>query len=161
MSYIRPALGHVSRACGLGGALGEVAMNDPIATLAAQVNRFGAAAPAAYRFVTTPVAPPMNPALALAALTIYQRRATDAYSQFHDVGSEMAINAANAGFSDPVSFVTGRLPEVITTVGAFADALGLPPPGSASGGPEGGSSVGAIVLAAGFFGLWWLMEDKR
>jgi hypothetical protein len=141
--------------------MGDVAISDPVAALAAQVNRFGTSAPEGYRFVTIPVAAPMNPGLALTALTIYQRRATDAYNQFHDAGSEMAINAANAGFSDPVSFVTARLPEVLATIGGFADALGLPSNPTPGTGPEIGSPGGAVLLAAGFLGFWWLMDNKR
>jgi hypothetical protein len=141
--------------------MGDAAPADPVATLAAQVNRFGASAPVGYQFVTTPFAPPMSMGLATAALTIYQRRATDAYSQFHDAGSQAAIDAANAGFSDPVSFVMGHLSEVISTVATFADALGIPGAGANAEPADTGTSTGSILLAAGILGLWWLMEGKR
>jgi hypothetical protein len=140
--------------------MGDIATQDPVAVLAAQVNRFGASAPPGYQIVTTPFTAPMSVGLAIAALTIYQRRATDGYNQFHDAGSQAAIDAANAGFADPVSFVTAHLSEVISTVTAFADSLGLP---STSGvGPAtDNSSTESILMAVGFLGLWWLLERKR
>lgn len=151
--------------------MGDVAApaGDP-AVLAAQVNRFGTSAPSGYQFVTEPfTAPPaffgvplipISIGLATMALTIYQRRATDAYNQFHDAGSQQAITAANAGFADPVGFITGHLAEVTQTLQAFADSLGIPPaPGDAptDTGPSGGPLlIGAVIIA-----VWWLMERKR
>lgn len=108
----------------------DTGLANPIATLAAQVNRFGAGAPAGYQVVTTPFeldAVNLSPALALTATTIYQRRATDAYNQFHDAGSAQAIADANAGLSAPVGFVSTRMAEMISTISQFADSLGLPP----------------------------------
>lgn len=150
--------------------MGDVAVSseDP-AALAAQVNRFGTGAPSGYQFVTEPfTAPPaffgvplmpIGIGLATMALTIYQRRATDAYNQFHDAGSQQAITAANAGFSDPVGFITGHLAEVTRTLQAFADSLGIPPaPGDA---PTEGPSAGPIAIGAVIIAVWWLMERKR
>lgn len=127
---------------------------NPIRTLTAQVNRFGAGAPAGYQFVTTPFdldAVTLSPDLALAATVIYQRRATDAYNQFHDAGSAQAIADANAGLTSPVGFVSTRMADVISTVGQFADALGLP---QASGGLRSlvdpdhlPYAIGALALA--------------
>lgn len=124
------------------------------ATLAAQVNRFGpAGAPAGYQFVMRPFqldAVKLDPGLALVAVTIYLRRATDAYNQFHDAGSEQAIAAANAGFADPVAFVTPRLADVTQVVSEFADSLGLPAAEGASG------SISPIAIAAGIGLVLWL-----
>jgi hypothetical protein len=76
------------------------------------------------------------------------------------VGSQQAIAAANAGFADPVGFVTGRLTDVTRTLQALADSLGIPP---AAGGvvTDTGLSSGTILLAAGILAAWWLMEPKR
>jgi hypothetical protein len=103
---------------------------------------------------------PMSIGLATAALTIYQRRATDAYNQFHDAGSQVAITTANAGFADPVAFVTGHLSEVTQTLQQFADSLGIP--AASSGAPaDTGPSGGPLLIGAVIVGVWWLMERKR
>lgn len=150
--------------------MGDTGSDVRAADLVDQVNRFGSGAPSAYQFVTTPfTAPPavfgislmpMSIGLATVALTIYQRRATDAYNQFHDAGSQQAITAANAGMADPVGFVTSHLADVTQTLQAFADSLGIPPAGSGATtdtGPSGGPLlIGAVILA-----VWWLMESKR
>lgn len=155
---------------GPGGAMGDVGGSASVADLVAQVNRFGAGAPTGYQFVTEPfTAPPamfgisllpMSIGLATIALTIYQRRATDAYNQFHDAGSQQAIAAANAGFVDPVGFVTGHLADVTHTLQAFADSQGIPPAGDDAAADTGGAG-GALLLAAGILAVWWLMEPKR
>jgi len=152
--------------------MGDVAADVTSADLVAQVNRFGPGAPSAYQFVTTPfTAPvavygislmPIGVGLATVALTIYQRRATDAYNQFHDAGSQQAVAAANAGYADPVAFVTSHLAEVTQTLQAFADSLGIPPATSATtAGSDTGLSTGTLVLAGGLLAVWWLMERKR
>jgi hypothetical protein len=170
MVYLAPHRRPGIRASGAGGAMGDIGGDATVSDLVAQVNRFGQTAPSGYQFVTDPfTAPPamfgisllpMNIGLATTALTIYQRRATDAYNQFHDVGSQQAITAANAGFADPVGFVTGRLTDVTRTLQALADSLGIPP---AAGGvvTDTGLSSGTILLAAGILAAWWLMEPKR
>jgi hypothetical protein len=150
--------------------MGDVGTQITAGDLAAQVNRFGAGAPSGYQFVTEPFAAPpsvfgvslmpMSIGLATSALTIYQRRATDAYNQFHDTGSELAITTANAGFADPIAFVTGHLSEVTQTVQQFADSLGIPP--ASSGAPaETGTSGGPLLIGAAIVAVWWLMERKR
>lgn len=161
MSYLRPALAPVRRARGVGGALsglGDIQAAPGPGALAAQVNRFGESAPASYQFVTTPFpvdTGKIDSALAIVALTIYQRRAADAYQQFHDAGSAAAIDAANAGFANPVGFVTGHLAEVLTAVKGYADSVGLPP----AQGDGGGSSLDPTTLAlaaAAAAALWWM-----
>lgn len=171
MSYLSPALGQTVRACGRGGAMGDVSpAPDTVSALVAQVNRFDAKAPSGYQFVTEPfTAPPsffgvallpISVALATMALVIYQRRATDAYNQFHDAGSQQAIAAANAGFADPPGFVTDHLTDVTQTLQAFADSLGIaPPPGDTP--TNGGGSSGTLLLVAGVLAAWWWMEPKR
>lgn len=167
MTYTRPALALRRRARGGGGAMGDVGGGGgtSVADLADQVNRFGPGAPAAYQFVTTPFdrppAPygiqliPLDVGLATMALTIYQRRATDAYNQFHDRGSQNAITKANAGFADPVAFVTNNLADVVSTLRAFADSLGIPPaPGDTVS--DIGISSGTLLLAA-LAAMWWLL----
>src|SRR5262245_41666920 len=154
MTYHRPALAPWGRARGRGGALGDVV--GPGMDLADQVNRFGPAAPEAYQFVSTPFprSPTVSLGLATAALTIYQRRAADAYAHFHDQGSLQAIEKANTGFADPVAFVTNNVAEVTTVLHAFADSLGLPAAGDAA--PDsGGLSTGTLLLAA--LVVWWLL----
>jgi len=135
--------------------LGDVV--GPGLDLADQVNRFGAAAPSAYQFVSTPFprSPTVSLGLATAALTIYQRSATDAYAHFHDQGSLQAIDKANAGFADPVAFVTNNMAEVLTVLHAFADSLGLPPAGDAATPDGDGLSTGTLLLAA--LVVWWLL----
>lgn len=157
------------RAQGRGGrAMGDVGSGVTAADLAAQVNRFGPSAPAGYQFVTAPLTPPpavfgislmpLGVDLATVALTIYQRRATDAYNQFHDTGSQQAITAANAGFADPVTFVTGHLAEVTQTLQAFADSLGIPAAGDGSA--AAGISGGPLLIGAAILALWLLMEKR-
>jgi len=152
--------------------MGDVAADVTPADLVAQVNRFGPGAPSAYQFVSTPfTAPvavlgitllPIGMGLAITALTIYQRRASDAYNQFHDAGSEQAIADANAGFADPVGFVTSHLGQVTQTLQAFADSLGIPAaPTGATASPEAGLSTGTLMLAGGILAVWWIMERKR
>lgn len=155
MTYRRPPAAPWGRVRGRGGALGDVV--GPGLDLADQVNRFGPAAPSAYQFVTTPFprSPAVSLGLATTALTIYQRRAADAYARFHDQGSLQAIDKANAGFADPVAFVTGNLAEVVAVLQAFADALGLPPAGDTPAPDSGGLSTGTLLLAA--LVVWWLL----
>lgn len=145
----------------VGGGGGGTSVTD----LADQVNRFGAGAPSGYQFVTTPFSAPPAPfgiqllpldiGLATMATTIYQRRATDAYNQFHDQGSLNAINKANAGFADPVTFVTNNLADVVTTIRAYADSLGIPPATSDAPG-DTGISTGTLILAA-LAAAWFLL----
>jgi hypothetical protein len=144
---------------GRGGALGDDAMpQGPVAVLAAQVNRFGPGAPVAYQFapVAFPVVNVLDPALALAALTIYLRRSTDAYQQVHDAGTLAAIDAANAGYADPSAFVLANLPQVTSVITMFADSLGLPGTTSAAG----SLSTSSLLLAAGILGIWWWTEKR-
>jgi hypothetical protein len=151
--------------------MGDITADATPADLVAQVNRFGAGAPSGYKFVTDPfTAPvavlgvtllPIGIGLATTAVTIYQRRATDAYNQFHDAGSEQAIADANAGFADPVGFVTTHLGQITQTLQTFADSLGIPPAASSSVAPDDSSSGNTLMLAAGILAVWWLMERKR
>lgn len=159
MSYLstsdrrRRPLAAGGRAPGLGDAAVAV---DPVAILAAQVNRFGASAPAAYRFATTPFLDSGNlsPALALTALTIYQRRAADAYTQIPDTGSQALLEAANQAFSAPVPFVMGHIADVAQVIRAFGDMLGLPP---APGDPAPGMDTTTLALAAAaVLAIWWM-----
>lgn len=156
MSYFRKAigLGRGMGCCGLGDAAPPA---TPVAVLAAQVNRFGPEAPAAYRFVTAPLPPTLDMSLALAALTIYLRRSTDAYTQIPDQGTLEAINAANAGFASPVAFVGTHAGEMTTVIRDFADSVGLP---AAAGDGSGTSVDSAVVLAAAILVGWWLLEKR-
>ncbi len=137
--------------------MGDV--SDPVADLIAQVNRFGPAAPAGAQFIQQPfpLATGISPGLALVATTIYQRRSTDSFNQFHDAGSAAAIAAANVGFADPVSFVTSHLADVTRTLAGYADSLGLP---SADGAPTvGGVDMQTILIVAGLgLAAWWLVK---
>lgn len=148
---------------GAGRAMGadpQPPVADPAQILALEVNRFGAGAPIAYRFAPTPfplATGKISPALAMAALLIYQRRATEAYEQFQDVGSAQAIAQANAGFADPVGFVTSRLFEVVTTIRSFGDLLGLPAAEQGDTGSVGGVNT-MILLAVGALALWMVMR---
>lgn len=163
MSYLRPALAPVRRARGAGGALpwglGDIQAAPGPAALAQQVNRFGESAPASYQFVTTPFpvdTGKVDPALAVVALTIYQRRAADAYQQFHDAGSAAAIDAANAGFSNPVGFVTSHLSEVVTAVKGYADSVGLPAAGAEGGSGSSLDTTTLALAAVAAAALWWM-----
>lgn len=140
--------------------LGDTAAMGPVAALAMQVNRFGASAPLTYQFVTVPfpATDVLDPALALTALTIYLRRATDAYASFHDAGTQAAIAQATAGYANPSSFVGTNMGTITPVIKMFADSLGLPSVG-ADGQPDTDSTtvvaVIAVVLAA-----WWLSERR-
>ncbi len=162
MSYSAPQRRlPVGRWRGPGGAMAGDDALDPTAALINQVNRFGPTAPVEYRFATSvfPVfSGKISPALAMAALLIFHRRATDAYERFHDAGSESAITRANAGFADPVGFVTGNLAEVTSAIAGLADSLGLPA-GVATGmstGP-GGLDTRTVLLVAGAAAVLWLV----
>lgn len=165
MTYLTgPAFG--GRARGRGGAMGDVGGTATVNDLVAQVNRFGQSAPSGYQFVTSPFQPaplpfgiqllPITIDLATTALTIYQRRATDAYNQFHDAGSQQAIANANAGYADPVAFVSQHLAEITATLQAYADSLGIPPAVGDSTGSTG-ISTGTLLLAAAV-AAWWLLR---
>ncbi len=174
MSYHRPPRmpgwgprrgpGGASSDFGAFGAVGDVVgelLVDSAVRLAQQVNRFGPGAPAGRQLVDQafPLAPgTISPALALAAVVIYQRRATDAYSQFHDAGSAQAITAANLAFADPVTFVNQHLADVISTIASYADSLGLPGPTSDGGADViAGLSTRTLLLAAGGALLLWVV----
>jgi len=133
-------------------------MGDPVGKLAAQVNRFGAAAPAGYQYAATPFVATGNldPNLALVALTIYQARATSAYAQFHDQGSAQAIAAANAGFADPTGFVQSHISDVTQQIAGFADSLGLPP---AAGDDVGDNTT--LWVVGGAMAAYFLFAKKR
>lgn len=141
--------------------MGDVAStSDPLAALASQVNRFGTAAPAAYQFTATdfPLATgKLDPALALTALTIYQRVSADSYNQFHDAGSASAISRANAGFADPVAFVTANLSEVTRAIGTFADSLGLPGSQPLDPGSLPLLAGGTMMMIAGLAIAFWVI----
>jgi len=159
MTYLRTALGPSSRAPRgvAGGAFGDVEAGGPVAVLVAQVNRFGPQAPAAYQFAQAPfpVTDVLTPDVALTALTIYLRRSTDAYAALPDIGTRIAIEAANAGFTDPVAFVTAHLAEITQVISAFADSLGLSGSSAAAA-----SSPTALVLALGGLAVWWWLEQR-
>lgn len=127
MTYLRSPIVRRPALSGMGGALGDVEVITG-ADLAKQVNRFGPSAPAAYQFAPTAFvgADPVSQALALTAVLIMQRRATDAFSQFHDAGSEAAISEANMALNDPIVYVTTHIGQVTKTIEAYADSLGLP-----------------------------------
>lgn len=160
MSYLGPSPARQGRARGHGRAMGDdAAPVSPIAALVAQVNRFGPSAPAAFQFAAQPfVEGRLDLALALTALTIYLRRSTDAYAQFHDAGTAATIEAANAGFADPVAFVNAHLGDMLPVIRAFADSLGL----AAAPGTQGGAGISteALVIAGSVLGLWWLLEKR-
>lgn len=154
-------VGRVGKARGRARAFGDdnaTGAPDPVAQLIAQVNRFGPDAPVAVRFLTAtiPAATGTLPlAAAIAAVTIYQRAATDSYNRFHDAGSAAAIAAANKGFADPMSFVMGDIANITAAIAAYADNVGLP----ASGGLLGGSSLSTVLLVAGVgLAVWWMVR---
>lgn len=139
--------------------MGDV-IGDPVADLIAQVNRFGTAAPVGAQFVQQPfpLATVISPGLAVVAITIYQRRAADAFSQFHDAGSAAAIAAANLGFADPVQFVSSNLADVTRTIAGYGDSLGLPGSDGLST-LVGGVDMQTVLILAGLgFAAWWLVK---
>ena len=156
MSFLRPAHLPMGRQRGRGGALGDAGYAT-VADLAAQVNRFGPSAPAAYQFSTTlfPLSNVLDLALALTATLIYQRRATDAYNQFHDAASAAAIDKANKGLADPIAFVQANLYDVASTIGMFADSVGLP----AAAGSGVDTGINPLLIAGGI-GLAAIMLFK-
>lgn len=152
-----------------GRALGEASppfappsVSDIYRALAAQVNRFGPGAPAGYQFaqkVFPLVVSRLDADLALTAILIYQRRATDAFNQFGDEGSAQAIAKANTGFADPVGFVSGNLAEVTQAVANFADSLGLPAPVTLTTGPVAATGLNSttLLLGAGILAALWMV----
>lgn len=143
----------------------DTSATSPYAQLAVQVNRFGPSAPPDLRFTQTPfsvTAQTLDPALALTAVVIYQRRAADAFNQFHDEGSEAAIAAANVGLADPTGFVMARLPEVTSTVASYADSKGLPAAeGSVTLPGVGSVSSTTLLVIAAAVGGFLLLQGKR
>jgi hypothetical protein len=135
--------------------MGDVStpMANPVTALIAQVNRFGPSAPETRRFIQTsfPLAETLDPGVALVAVTIYQRQATDSYSQFHDRGSAAAIASANAGFANPLTFVTDNIAAITMAIALYADSLGLSP---ASGGPS--NLTMTLMIAGAGVALWML-----
>lgn len=147
MGYLRTELGDV----------GAAAPGGAVTLLVSQVNRFsGPQVPASYQYVSIPfpAMTTLDMSLAVTAITIYLRRATDAYNQFHDAGSAAAIAAANLGFADPVAFVSGRMSDVTSTIAGFADSLGLPSVGSRIDIPPWG--IGAAII-----GAWLVLRPSR
>lgn len=128
--------GRAHMAMGCAGCGGRCGMGDTpaqqvsaVGTLASQVNRFGDKAPTGYQFVTTPFPTSLSALaldLAITATTIAQRAATDSYDKFHDQGSAQAIDAANAGFANPIAFVNANMATVTQTIQNLGDSLGLP-----------------------------------
>jgi len=167
MSYLAPWSAPQRRSRGAGRAmsgLGDtvVATRDPVATLAAQVSRFGAEAPAAYQFSQAPFLDSGNlsPGLALVALTIYQRRAADAYAKFGDATSQALLESANQGFSSPVTFVMMHLADVTQSIRGFGDSVGLP---AAAGDTTAGSSLldigmNPLFLVVAGVAIWWVVR---
>jgi len=147
MTYLRP-MGDDS-----------VQATGPAAVLARQVNRF-MAAKVPYQFITAPlpIGNQVTPELALAAVLIYQRKATDSFTQFHDEGSRLAIEAANMAFANPVSFVSSRMAEMTNAVSGMADSLGLP--AAASDDQIVGMSKSTLLLIAGVVGVVFLMRKR-
>lgn len=154
----------------MGGAMGDTAPARAytVGDLVRQVNRFGDSAPVGYRYAAASegvVGAPFDPAavqvtmpLAIAAVLIYQRRASDAYSRFGDQGSLAALNAANGAFADPVGFVTSRLAEVVSTISSFGDSLGIPAADGSS--TLAGLPTWAWLAIAGGL-LWWVTSTER
>jgi len=133
--------------------------STPLAALASQVNRFGASAPAPYRFAGktfSTSATMLEPDLALVAVTIYQRRAADSYAQFHDAGSEAEIAKANLAFANPVSFVSTNMGQVTQAIGSFADSLGLPS-ASSDAGSLTAVAGGTLMMIAGLAIAFWVV----
>lgn len=164
MSYTRPMrpwkgarrrrLGHAMGDVGIGGS-------DPVAQLITQVNRFGPGAPSGSQVIDRayPVSSgKVAPDVALSATVIYQRRAARAFEQFGDAGSAQAIAKANAGFADPVAFVTGNLAEVTQAIAGFADSLGIPGAGADTVSiPTSIDAIPLPLLLAGGAALLWLV----
>ena len=154
----RHALFRAARA--RGGALGDTAPaapQDPIITLIGQVNRFtGSAPPLSYKVADAPfgLATGNLPIVAPVAVVLYQRAATDSYNQYGDRGSEQQIDKANAGFADPVGFVSTSMAEVTGLIAALADSLGLPAAGGADVSRTTLLIIGGIALAA------WMLSRK-
>ena len=143
------------------GVFGDTATppaGPAFAALIAQVNRFtGISPPPGYSFALAPfdvASVNLDPTVAITAVSIYQRRATDAYNQFHDVGSESAITKADAGFANPVAWVTANLADVTNTIQAYGDSLGIAP---AAGQTLFGASSDTIILLGGAALALWVL----
>lgn len=154
----RPALHGLGCACSSRAALG-IAPGEPspvslaasgavdtVKALQRQLNRFGPAAPADVRFLKEPL--PVNGTIdmgtAIHSVLVIQKRAADAFATYHDNTSRDVLAAANAGFADPVAFVTNHLADVLTVVTNYADAKGIARPGLLANLP-----VSPVVLVAG------------
>lgn len=129
---------------------------DKINALRAQVNRYmGPKAPAAYRLseLVLPTTGPIDMALAIHALTIFQRRAAEVYPIDKVAGQQM-IEAANAGYANPVAFVTSNFDNVLRTVAVYGDLHGLPP--GATTAPFMKGLTLPIMVGGGLLALWWI-----
>jgi hypothetical protein len=138
---------------------------DPVSALTAQVNRFGPSAPSNLRFAQQqyPITPVLDPAVAMAAVLIYQRRATDAYNQMGDRGSADAIAKANQGLADPVGWVTANLADVTQVIAAYGDINKLPPatlPDAGTGMPGSGPDLSTLLLIAGIGIAAWMLFSR-
>lgn len=141
------------RRYGAGSAMGDT-QPPTVGQLVAQINRFGPSAPPAYRLGINGI--PFDPAtvqvtlpLAVAAVSVYQRAAAEAYSRFGDAASLDRLNLANQGFSDPVMFVNSHLADVIATIAGYGDSVGIKAAdGTLTQGIFAGLSTSTVLLLA-------------
>lgn len=144
MSYIRP-LGDTAADLSKVG-VGTPLAGDPVAVLVATVNRF--AGP------TFPLATGKVPAaVATMAVTYLQQSLITAIAAIPDPSTAAQLNAVNAAFADPTSYVTANLASVTARLAGYADSLGRPPanlnPGSLSSSSVATAfAIGGVLLVA-------------
>ncbi len=142
--------------CACQPALGDTAVPvapTPEGYLQQQINRFaGPAVPQDVRYleVALPVTGIIDMGTAIQAVLIAQRRAADAFARYRDNTSTDILATANTAFADPIGYTVRNLGDLTLVVSNYADAKGLPKPGSVAGAAS--SLIGspkALALAGG------------
>lgn len=146
MSYIRP-LGDTAADLSKIGA-GTPLAGDPVAVLTATVNRFpGPTFPLATGKVP--------PAVATMALTYLQQSLITAIAAIPDPAVAAQLNAVNAAFADPTSYVNANLASVTARLAGYADSLGRPAANMTPGASSSNSIIATAVVIGGILLFAW------
>lgn len=138
---------------------------DKANTLILQINRFlDPTTPAAYQLTGFnvgangfPTNGTIDQGVAMAAMALMQRRATDAYSNAKSTvdkaGAAALISQVNQGWSDPVSFVNGSIDSITATIATYADLHGV---AKAASSTIAGIDTTTILIGAAVVAALWI-----
>ena len=138
---------------------------DQVNTLIAQINRFfDPQTPDAYKLTGFNVAAsgfPTNGTIdigvAMAALTLVNKRATDAYNNakttVDKAGASVMISQLGPAWQDPINFVTTNIGSITATIATYADLHGVP---KAQGSLLGGVDTTTILIGATVVAALWI-----